>query len=328
MTFLKHITFVGVQYLDTICINLFFFLTTSSYSEIKKIDISGNVRVNSNTIETLVDKKNKNVDSIYINELTKKIYDTDFFSDVKISFSQDVLKIVVIENPVVNFFYINGLEEDDLKEINKITKLKENIIFSTAKLKNDTENILAYLKSRGYFNSTVNPEVIKIENSQINLIYNINKNQISKIENIFFIGKKFFKDSTLIDVISSKEDSWWKIFTASPFSEENLEYDKILLKNFYKSRGFYDVQIESAFASINKNNNFSLTFVINSGNKFNFAKAEIKTNNTIIKKDDIDELSKLANDNLRNKVYSPAITTKTYNKLNEYLEKKNIIILK
>jgi len=300
----------------------FFFLTTSSYSEIKKIDISGNVRVNSNTIETLVDKKNKNVDSIYINELTKKIYDTDFFSDVKISFSQDVLKIVVIENPVVNFFYINGLEEDDLKEINKITKLKENIIFSTAKLKNDTENILAYLKSRGYFNSTVNPEVIKIENSQINLIYNINKNQISKIENIFFIGKKFFKDSILIDVISSKEDSWWKIFTASPFSEENLEYDKILLKNFYKSRGFYDVQIESAFASITKNNNFSLTFVINSGNKFNFAKAEIKTNNTIIKKDDINELSKLANDTLRNKVYSPAITTKTYNKLNEYLEKK------
>lgn len=303
---------------------IFFFLifTTSSFSEIKKIDISGNSRVNSNILESLVDKKNKNIDSIYINNLTKKIYDTDFFSDVKISFNQDILKIVVIENPIVNFFYINGLEEDDLKEINKIVKLKENIIFSSAKLKNDTENILSYLKSQGYFNSTVDPEVIKIENKQINLIYNINKNQISKIENIFFIGKKFFKDSTLIDVISSKEDSWWKIFTGSAFSEENLEYDKILLKNFYKSRGFYDVQIESAFATITNNNNFSLTFVINSGNKFNFSMAEIKIDSAFIKEEDINELNKLANINLKNKVYSPAIISKTYNKLKEYLDRK------
>ena len=35
----------------------FFILTTSSFSEIKKISIVGNTRVNSNTIESLVDKK-------------------------------------------------------------------------------------------------------------------------------------------------------------------------------------------------------------------------------------------------------------------------------
>ncbi len=64
----------------------FFILTTISFAEIKKVNIVGNSRVNSNTIETLVDKKITNVDSIFINNLTKKIYDTEFFSDVKISY--------------------------------------------------------------------------------------------------------------------------------------------------------------------------------------------------------------------------------------------------
>ena len=82
----------------------FFIITVNSFADIKKINIVGNSRVNSNTIETLVDKQIPSVDSVYINNLTKKIYDTDFFSDVKISFNQDVLTISVTENPVVNFF--------------------------------------------------------------------------------------------------------------------------------------------------------------------------------------------------------------------------------
>ena len=301
---------------------ILFLLINNSYADINKIDISGNLRVSSSTIENLVNKKTKNVDSIYINNLTKKIYDTEFFSDVKISYNQEILKIIVVENPVVNFFYVNGLEGDDLTEINKIITLKENVIFSNSKLKNDLEKIYSFLKTRGYFQSIVSPDVIKIENSQINLIYNVDKKEISKIEKIYFIGQKFFNDSTLIDVISSTEDSWWKIITSSPFTEERVEFDKYLLKEFYKSKGFYDAQIESAYATINNNNNFSLTFVINSGNKYNFSQSDIKVNSTSFKENDILELKKIANNILENKIYSPKTVSKLYKNLTEYLETK------
>ena len=296
-------------------------LINNSFSEVKKVDISGNLRVSAATIENLVNKKITNIDSIYINNLTKKIYDTEFFSDVKISYNQDTLKIVVIENPVVNFFYINGLEGDDLTEVNKIIKLKENVIFSNAKLKNDLENISTYLKTQGYFRSIVSPDVIKIENSQINLIYNVDKKEVSKIEKIYFIGQKFFSDSTLIDVISSTEDSWWKLLTSSPFTEERVDYDKSLLKDFYRSKGFYDVQIESAFATVN-NNNFSLTFVINSGNKYQFSQPDLKINTAIFKENDILELKKIANSITENKIYSPITVSKLYKSLTDYLEGK------
>ena len=300
----------------------FFIFTTSSFSEIKKITIFGNSRVNSNTIESLIDKKTINVDSIYINNLTKKIYDTDFFSDVKISYNQDTLTVTVAENPIVNFFYINGVKDSDLDQINKILTLKENAIFSNSKLKKDIELAKEFLTSSGYYRATIIPEVIKIDNNQINLIINIDKKEISKIKNIYFIGNKFFSNSQLLDVISSAEDGWWKLFSSSPLSEQRIDYDKQLLKDFYKSKGFYDVQIESVFANIEKNDNFSLTFSINAGKKYKFGEFGIKTGNLSFKEEDIFEIKNISNKLLKNEIYSPTIISKLNKQATDYLESK------
>jgi outer membrane protein insertion porin family len=300
----------------------FFILTTSSFSEIKKVSIVGNLRVNSNTIVSLVDKKTGNVDSIYINNLTKKIYDTDFFSDVKITYDQDALIISVIENPIINFFYINGIQGNDLDQINKIITLKENSIFASSRLKKDIEATREFLNLGGYYQASIIPEVIKIDNNQVNLIIDINKKEISKIKYIYFIGNKFFSSNQLLDVISSTEDGWWKLFSSPALSEQRIEYDKELLKDFYKLKGFYDVQIESAFASTDKNNIFSLTFSINSGKKYNFGEFNIKAYNSSFKENDIAEIKNIGNQLVRDEVYSTATTAKLNKLINNYLESK------
>lgn len=300
----------------------FFIITVNSFADIKKINIVGNSRVNSNTIETLVDKQIPSVDSAYINNLTKKIYDTDFFSDVKISFNQDVLTISVTENPVVNFFYINGLKDSDLDQINKIMTLKENSIFSTSKLKKNIEEVKDFLNASGYYQATISPEVIKIDNNQVNLIINIDKKDISKIKNIYFIGNKYFSSSQLIDVIASKEYSWWKFFTSSALSEQMVEYDKQLLKDFYKNKGFFDVQIESAFANVDKNNNFSLTFSINSGKKHRFGDFEIKSEAGKFKDQDVNQIQALTSKLLKNQSYSTNLINKLNTLVTSYLESK------
>ena len=300
----------------------FLILTNSLFAEIKKVTVIGNVRVNSSTIELLVDKKIANVDSIYINNLTKKIYDTDFFSDVKISFNQDVLSINVVENPIVNFFYINGIKDTDLDQVNKIITLKENSIFSSAKLKKDIEATKEFLNVSGYYQALINPEVIKIDNNQVNLIINIDKKEISKIKNIYFIGNKFFSNSQLMDVITSSEDGWWKFFSNSALSEQRIENDKQLLKEFYKSKSFYDVQIESAFASVDKNNNFNLTFSINSGKKYKFGDYELKISGLTIKDTDVNEIKLISNKLLKNDLYSPVTTNKINKQVSDFLESK------
>ena len=299
---------------------LFLFLTNNSFSEIKKVIITGNIRVSSSTIESLVDKKVSIVDSIYINNLTKKIYDTDFFSDVKISYNQDILTIAVLENSVVNFFYIDGLKDDDLDKVNKIVSLKENAIFSVSKLKKDIEIIKDYFKSIGYYMATVNPEVIKISDNKINLILNIDKKGSSKIKNIYFIGSKFFSSSDLSSVISSSEDGWWKLFSSSNLNEQQIEYDKQLLKDFYKSKGFYDVQIESVFAGVDNSANFNLTYSINSGKKYKFGMVDIKFIDPVYKEKDILEIKNISTKLLKNENYSNVIIAKLNKQLTNYLE--------
>jgi len=300
----------------------FLILTNISFAEIKKVNISGNSRVNSSTIESLVDKKINNVDSIYINTLTKKIYDTDFFSDVKISFNQDILTINVTENPIVNFFYINGVKDSDLDQINKIIILKENNIFSSSKLKKDIQATREFLNAAGFYQALITPEVIKIDNNQVNLIINIDKKEISKIKNIYFIGNKVFSNSQLIDVITSSEDGWWKFFSTSSLSEQRIEYDKQLLKDFYKSKSFYDVQIESAFAGIDKDNNFTLTFSINSGKKYKFGDYDLKVSGIPLKESDIIEIKDISTKLLKNEFYSPLTINKLNKQVTNLLESK------
>ena len=302
---------------------IFFLVLTNTLSaEVKKINIVGNTRVNSITIESLVDKKITNIDSIYINNLTKKIYDTDFFADVKISFSQDTLTINVLENPIVNFFYINGVKDSDLDQVNKIITLKENSIFSASKLKKDIEATREFLNATGFYQASINPEVIKVDNNQINLIINIDKKEISKIKNIYFIGNKYFSDSQLLDVITSSEDGWWKFFSTSALSEQRIEYDKQLLKDFYRSKSFYDAQIESAFASVDKNNKFILTYSINSGKKYKFGDYDIKVSGLTIKESDINELKKIFNTLLKNEFFSPLTINKLNKQVTDFLETK------
>jgi outer membrane protein insertion porin family len=300
----------------------FIILTNVSFAEIKKINIVGNARVSSATIELLVDKKTSNIDSIYINNLTKKIYDTDFFADVKISFNQDVLTINVTENPIVNFFYINGIKDSDLDQANKIITLKENSIFSSSKLKKDIEATREFLNASGYYQASIVPEVIKIDNNQINLIINIDKKEISKIKNIYFIGNKYFSNSQLMDVITSSEDGWWKFFSTSALSEQRIEYDKQLLKEFYKSKSFYDAQIESAFASVDKNNKFTLTYSINSGAKYKFGDYDLKVSGLALKEEDVKEIKSIFSKLLKNESYSPQTINKINKQITEFLENR------
>jgi outer membrane protein insertion porin family len=300
----------------------FLILSNTSLAEIAKVNISGNSRVNRATIESLVDKKINNIDSIYINNLTKKIYDTDFFADVKISYNQDILTISVIENPIVNFFYINGVKDTDLDQVNKIITLKENSIFSSSKLKKDIESTREFLNATGYYQASIVPEVIKVDNNQVNLIINIDKKEISKIKSIYFIGSKFFSNSQLIDVITSSEDGWWKFFSTSALSEQRIELDKQLLKEFYKSKSFYDVQIESAFASVDKNNNFTLTFSINSGKKYKFGDYDLKVLGLVLKDEDTSEIKNISNKLLKNEFYSPLIINKLNKQVTSFLESK------
>jgi len=301
---------------------LIFFLPSISFSKIDQIKVQGNTRVSESLITSFVEKKDL-IDIKYIDDLTKKLYATELFSDVKISYLNNVLSIVVNENAAVNFFFIKGIEGSDLDEINKLMNIKEGSIFTPLKLKQDIENIKKYLRQTGYHFPVIEPEIIKVQNNQINLILNIDKKFKSKVKTIYFIGNKHFKSSDLIDVVSTSEYGWWKLFSSNYFSEERLEYDSQLLKNFYRSKGFYDIAIESSFAT-QENNDFNIIFSINSGKKYTFGTLNLEDESKELTSDNLASIKNIVTKEIVKNDYSYLKVSLVEKKIKNFFDSKKI----
>ena len=83
---------------------IFFFKTVIVFAEIiKDFKIEGNNRVSENTIINFSDlKKGKDISSSDLNESLKKLYDTNFFENVSISISNNLVTIKVDEYPIIH----------------------------------------------------------------------------------------------------------------------------------------------------------------------------------------------------------------------------------
>ena len=80
----------------------FIFLNNGIADIIKDIKISGNERISSETIKifTTVDI-NDDINENKINYILKELYETGFFKNVNVIFENNILKIDVTENPII-----------------------------------------------------------------------------------------------------------------------------------------------------------------------------------------------------------------------------------
>ena len=108
-------------------ITFFCFFTFGNAEVVKKIDITGNKRVSSETIKIYGEIEiNKNYSEKDINLILQNLYETEFFEDVKINLENNILKISLKEYPIVNQLIIIGEASKKYKdEIKKVIRLKE-----------------------------------------------------------------------------------------------------------------------------------------------------------------------------------------------------------
>ena len=252
----------------------FALITLPVKSEIfDKITVSGNKRISSETIIVFSNlPSNKFLNENGINNVLRNLYQSGFFKDLTVKIQNKNLIIEVVENPIIQTVFIEGIKKNQLLEsIKETLVLKDRSSFNLIKLKNDEEKILDFLKNKGYFFSTITSTTRDLQENIIDLIYKIDLGDKAKISKINFIGDKKFKDSKLRNVIISEEYRFWKFISGKKFLNENIvNLDARLLRNFYKNNGYYNANIESSFANYLNNNEFELIFNIESGNKYYF----------------------------------------------------------
>ena len=258
---------------------LIVFTLKAQSAEIKDILIDGNSRISQESIQMFSGvKTGDDINQNKLNTILKDLYETNFFKNVTLSFENNILNIIVEENPIVQNYYIEGVKNKSLLEtIEKNILFKAKSSFDLSLVKKDKNNILFILKKAGYYFSDVDIFTKNLEDNKIDLTYKISLGEKAKINKIIFIGDKIFKDNKLRNVILSEEYKFWKFLSGKKYlNEDIIAIDQRLLKNFYLNKGFYNVNIKSSFAKLNNDDQFELTYNIDAGKKIYFNSLSLK----------------------------------------------------
>jgi len=298
-------------------ISLFFLIFLNLSAEIiQQIEVKGNKRFSEETIKVYGEiNLGEEYSSFKLNDVLKNLYKTEFFEDIKLTLTNGTLNVVVKEYPIINAIVFEGEKSNQVrKKVVEKLSLKEKQSFIENKLLQDINLVKKIYATIGFNFANVETKIEKFDNNIINLIYVLDKGKKTDIAEINFIGDKKVKNKRLRDVIVSEENKFWKFLSKNTYlNYNNIELDKRLLLNYYKSLGYYDVQVLSSNAEVSKDNLTTLTYTINAGVRYRITKISTDVSNVLDKK----AFVPMQDHYVKNigKYYSPFLVKKLLDKL-------------
>ena len=306
-------------------VSLFLTFTSVEAEIVKDLKIKGNKRVTNETVKIYGEIEiGKDYSESDLDKVLKNLYSTNFFEDVNLKLQNNILFVSLKEYPVINQLIVIGEKSNKYREqIKKVINLKEKRSFIKSLLAKDLEIIKNLYSSVGYNFSEVEGKIKKIDDNNLDLIFEINRGAKTKISSINFIGNKKIRSKRLRDIIASEEDKFWKVISKNTnFSQNLIELDKRLLSNYYKSLGFYDIRINSNFAQITEAGKAELIYSIDEGKRYTINK--ISTNiDEVFDKNLFFSLDKIYN-NYIGDYYSPFKVKKMLEELDNLINKNNL----
>ena len=254
---------------------------------IEKVEVKGNKRISVETIKVYGDVIIGNDYSAFdIDNILKNLYKTNFFEDIKISLSNGVLNVIVKEYATINAIDLKGeTSKQTKKKVLEKLQLKAKESFIENKLSQDVKLIKKIYGGIGFNFTNVEVKIQRFDDNRVNVIYFLDKGKKTDIAKINFTGDKKIKDKRLRDIIVSEEKKIWKFLSKNTFlNNNNIELDKRLLINYYKSLGYYDVQVLSSNAEVSQENLTNLTYTINAGSRYRINKISTSVSDVLDKK--------------------------------------------
>lgn len=247
---------------------------------IQAIRIVGNRRIDASTIRSYMlvrpgDPFNPQV----LDRSLKTLYATGLFQDVRLERQGSTLLVHVVENPSVNQVFFDGNHELTDAQLRKVIQIRPRAVFTPALAEDDRHRILEAYAKHGYYDATVRPEIIRLQENRVNVVFEINDGPSTLISKISFVGNHAFGSGRLSEVIDSREERWWRFLSSSDhYDPQRLAFDKELLRRFYLKKGYVDFHVLDAKAELAPDRrSFFLTFTIHEGPRYRVAKITISS---------------------------------------------------
>ena len=245
---------------------------------VSRVEVRGNQRVEADTIRNLLAiRSGQNVSEADIDEGVRKLYSTGLFSDVKISQQGGAVVVVVDENQIINQVLFQGNSKLKDEQLSAAVQTSSRGAYSQATADSDVNAIKDAYTRIGRSDATVSVRTIPIENNRVNVVFDVNEGDRTKIGQINFVGNNAFGDGRLKEVIALRESGILSFLQRNDvYDDDRLRADEETLRRFYFNRGYADFRIVSATADLDAaQNKYFITFTVEEGERYSFGNVNV-----------------------------------------------------
>lgn len=268
--------------------------------------IEGNDRVDAATILSYAGiGKGQALTTGQLNDAYQRIVNSGLFETVELQPQGGTLKIVVQEMPMLNTVDLQGNKRLKDDRLAGLIKSKSRNVFNPATAEADAAAIADAYRTEGRLAASVTPKLIRRSDNRVDLVFEIVEGKVVEVERLSFVGNRAYSDRRLRQVLETKQAGLLRqIIGRDTFVTDRLELDKQLLKDFYLSRGYIDVEVLDATGEISAERDASfVTVTVQEGQQYRIG--EVSTVSTV---DGLDANEFIGVQKLRSgTVYSPAL---------------------
>lgn len=253
--------------------------TVVAQTVVRDIQVEGNRRVEADTVRSYLQfSVGDSYDASKADASLKSLFSTGLFADVSIDLAGSTVLVTVVENPVINQVVFEGNSEVDTDTLRNEVQLKPRSVYTRARVQADVQRILDVYSRQGRFAAAVEPKIIELENSRVNLVFEITEGGATKVKGINFVGNYAFSDDQLRDIISTTQAGWFDFLKGTAvYDPDRMNLDRELVRQYYLKNGYADARIVSADAELDRDGSgFVITFAIEEGERYNFGAVQIE----------------------------------------------------
>jgi outer membrane protein insertion porin family len=238
---------------------------------VASIVVEGNRRVESDTIRSYFKPgPGGALDAGRIDDGLKALIETGLFQDVKINRAGGRLVVTVIENPVIGRIAFEGNKKVKDEQLSAEIQSKPRGTLSRPMVQSDAQRIADIYRHQGRYDVRVTPEIIEQPNNRVDLVFTIVEGQKTGVRSIEFVGNVAFSSYRLKDVIKTRESNLLSFLGGNDvYDPDRIEADRDLIRRFYLSKGYADVQVVAALTEYDpERKGFMVTFKIEEGQQY------------------------------------------------------------
>ena len=265
-------------------------VTMAEAAVVRSISVSGNTRMTSSTIADIIDyEPGRNFSDADRDEAVKRLFATGMFSNARVTVSGSTLVVQVWENAIINQVIFRGNRKQKDERLKAVVESQPRGSFEQAILDADVEAIIESYSRVGRNDVSVSSEVIDLGEGRVNIVFQIQEGDRTKIAEINIVGNNAFSDRRLYSVLSTKRSNPLSWLTRNDiYDDQRLAADEERLRRFYFNHGYADFRILSSEGVVDPNTgNVVITIRIDEGERYSFGNIEIDSTITGVSAEDL-----------------------------------------